>query len=343
MIGKHDGTGGAVNVGTVTSQLLYEIGSPAYLGPDVTARFDTVRLEQAGPDRVRVSGTKGEPPPATLKVAMNELGGFRTDLNVALTGLDIEAKAELVEAAFWASATVTPDEIASVTTHLVRTDKHDPATNEEAVALWRITLKDPDERKVKGASSAINELALATIPGLFAVAGMGVAKPFGVYRPAVVPADLVPQHVVVLGGARTVVDSVAPAAAAPVEVEAVIPALPPPPAGTTVPIALGRVFGARSGDKGGNANLGVFARSPEAYAWLAEHLTVERLRELLPEAADLPVDRHLLPNIWSVNFVIHGLLQEGVAASTRQDGQAKGLGEWLRARIVDLPLDLVGE
>ncbi len=343
VIGKHDGTGGAVNVGTVTSQLLYEIGSPAYLGPDVTARFDTVHLEEVGHDRVRVSGTKGEPPPATLKVAMNELGGFRTDLNVALTGLDIEAKAELVEDAFWASATVDRHEIASVTTKLVRTDKPDPATNEEAVALWRITLKDPDERKVKGASGAINELALATIPGLFAVAGMGVAKPFGVYRPAVVPADLVPQHVVILGGARTVVDSVAPEPSAEVIAEVPVPEIPAVPEGQTVPIALGRVFGARSGDKGGNANLGVFARSPEAYAWLAQHLTVERLQELLPEAADLRVERFDLPNIWSLNFVLHGLLQEGVAASTRQDGQAKGLGEWLRARIVDLPLELVGE
>jgi hypothetical protein len=343
VIGKHDGTGGAVDVGTVTSQLLYEIGSPAYLGPDVTARFDTVQLEQVGRDRVRVSGTKGEPPPATLKVAMNELGGFRTDLNVALTGLDIEAKAALVEEAFWASATVPKADIASVTTKLVRTDKHDPATNEEAVALWRITLKDPDERKVKGAAGAINELALATIPGLFAVAGMGVAKPFGVYRPAVVPAELVPQHVAVLGGPRTVVDSVAPVPAAPVSVQPVLPALPPVPGGPTVPIAFGRVFGARSGDKGGNANLGVFARSAEGSAWLAEHLTVERLKALLPEAADLRVERFDLPNLWSLNFVLHGLLQEGVAASTRQDGQAKGLGEWLRARTVELPLELVGE
>ncbi|WP_426571124.1 acyclic terpene utilization AtuA family protein [Aquihabitans sp. McL0605] len=338
-IGKHDGTGGAVTIGTVTAQLLYEIGSPAYLGPDVTARFDTVHLEQVAPDRVALTGTRGEPPPATLKVAMNELGGFRTDLNVALTGLDIEAKAELVDAAFWASASVGKDEIASVTTEVVRTDKADPVSNEEAVALWRITLKDPDERKVKGAASAINELALATIPGLFAVAGTGVARPFGVYRPAVVPADLVPQHVVVLGGPRTVVDSVAPAADV-----VVVPAgtdLPAAPGGPTVRAPLGRVFGARSGDKGGNANLGVFARSPEAYAWLAEHLTVERLQELLPEAAGLRVERFPLPNIWSVNFVLHGLLQEGVAASTRQDGQAKGLGEWLRARVVDLPESLL--
>jgi hypothetical protein len=342
VIGKHAGTGGAVTVGTVTSQLLYEIGSPAYLGPDVTARFDTVSLEQVDVDRVRVSGVQGEPPPATLKVAMNELGGFRTDLNVALTGLDIEAKAELVEAAFWRAASVSPDEIESVTTRVVRTDKVDPASNEEAVALWRITLKDHDERKVgKGLGGAINELALATIPGLFAVGGSSMAKPFGVYRPAVVPADLVPQHVVLLGADRTVVESVAPAPASPVVVQPAAVALPPVPAGPTARLPLGRVFGSRSGDKGGNANLGVFARSAEAYAWLQGFLTVERLQELLPEAADLRVERFDLPNIWSLNFVLHGLLQEGVAASTRQDGQAKGLGEWLRARVVDLPEALV--
>ncbi|MCB0961946.1 MAG: DUF1446 domain-containing protein [Acidimicrobiales bacterium] len=342
VIGKHDGTGGAVTVGTVTSQLLYEIGAPAYLGPDVTARFDTISLDEPAPDRVGIAGVRGEPPPTDLKVAMNELGGFRTDLNVALTGLDIEAKAALVEDAFWAAAPIGPDDVASVTTSLVRTDKADPATNEEAVALWRIVLKDPDAERIgRPISGAITELALATIPGMFAVSGGGVAKPFGVYRPALVPADLVPQHVHVLGGDQSVVDSVAPQPEAPVAVEPAAVDVPPVPAGPTVAVPLGRVFGARSGDKGGNANLGVFARSPEAYAWLAAELTVERLRELLPECEALPVERHDLPNLWSLNFLIRGLLQEGVAASTRQDGQAKGLGEWLRARVVELPASLV--
>jgi hypothetical protein len=342
-IGKHEGTGGAVTLGTVTSQLLYEIGSPAYLGPDVTARFDTIHLEQAAPDRVRISGTKGEPPPPTLKVSMNELGGFRTDLNVALTGLDIEAKAELVERAFWAACTVPREDIASVATRLVRTDKDDPATNEEAVALWKITLKDPDERKVKGASSAVNELALATIPGLFGAAGMGVAKPFGVHRAGRIDAGLVPQLVEVLGGTATVVESVAPTPGDPVVVRAAAVDLPPAPDGPTVRAPLGTIIGARSGDKGGDANLGLFARSAEAYAWLAATLTLERFRELLPEAAPLAVERHELPNLWSLNFVVHGLLEEGVAASSRQDAQAKGLGEWLRARHVDVPRSLLPE
>jgi hypothetical protein len=343
VIGKHDGTGGEVSIGTVTSQLLYEIDAPAYLGPDVTARFDTIQLDQIGPDRVRVSGTRGEPPPPTLKVAMNELGGFRNDVTIALTGLDIDAKAELVEEAFWLACPYGPDDFASVTTRLVRTDKPDPASNEEAVALWRLTVKDPDERKVgRAVSGAVVELALATIPGFFGIGGGARdARPYGVYRPALVPADLVPQHVAILGGARTMIDSVAPAGS--VDVHATPGAAVEPPGGESVAAPLGRVVGARSGDKGGNANLGVFARSDLAWAWLDRFLTVERLQVLLPEIADLAVDRHRLPALRSLNFVVHGLLQEGVAASTRQDAQAKSLGEWLRARVVEIPAALLEE
>ncbi|MDE0802894.1 MAG: DUF1446 domain-containing protein [Acidimicrobiales bacterium] len=337
VIGKHDDTGGEVSVGTVTSQLLYEIAAPAYLGPDVTARFDTIELTQTDTDRVRVSGTAGEPPPDTLKVAMNELGGFRNEVGIGLVGLDIEAKAELVEAAFWEALPYTPDDYESVSTRLVRTDKVDPETNDEATASWRLTLKDPDDRKVgRAVFNATVELGLSTIPGFTGIGGGGQqARPYGVYRPALVPADLVPQHVVVLGGAQTVVESVAPAADVVVEPRSGPRATVPD--GPTTRSPLGTVVGARSGDKGGNANLGVFARTDQAWAWMDDFLTVERLRALLPETADLDIDRHPLPSIRSLNFVIHGLLEEGVAASSRRDPQAKSLGEWLRARVVDIP------
>ncbi|MSO87522.1 MAG: DUF1446 domain-containing protein [Acidimicrobiia bacterium] len=341
IIGKHDGAGGQVSIGTVTSQLLYEIGGPAYLGPDVTARFDTIELTEVAPDRVRISGTKGEPPPATLKVAMNEWGGYRNDLAVAITGLDIETKAHLVEEGFWAACPYGPNDFASVTTQLVRTDKPDPATNEEAVALWRLCVKDPDEHKVgRTVSNAVIELALANIPGFFGVgAGPSTARPYGVFRPALVPAALVPQEVVALGGGAMVVTSVAPPGSVTVTPQPG-PGVPGP-TDATVAVPLGRIVGARSGDKGGNANLGVFARSDEAWAWLDAFLTIDRLQRLLPETADLVVTRHPLPSLRSLNFVIVGLLQEGVAASTRQDGQAKSLGEWLRARVVDAPASLL--
>ena len=342
VVGKHDGTGGEVSIGTVTSQLLYEIATPSYLGPDVTARFDTIRLEQLAKDRVRIFGTKGEPPPSTLKVAMNEIGGYRKDLNVALTGLDIEAKARLVEAAFWIACPYQREEFDQVTTRLVRTDKPDPTTNEEAVALWRITLKDRDERKVgRAVANAVVEIALATIPGYFNVGSSpSGGSAFGVYRPAVVPAELVPQYVTVLGGERTVIDSVAPNGATNVVAEP--GPLVSPPGGPTTMVPLGRLYGTRSGDKGGNANLGIFARSDDAWAWLDEFLSVEEFQRLLPETASLDVDRYRLPALRSLNFVVHDLLEEGVAASSRQDAQAKGFGEWLRSRVVAIPSVLLG-
>jgi len=337
VIGKHDGTGGEVSIGTVTSQLLYEIGGPAYFGPDVTTRFDTIQLEQVGKDRVRMHGIQGEPPPATLKVCINKAGGFRNSMTVCLTGLDIEAKAKLIEDAFWEACPYAPSDYAQVSTRLIRTDQPDPPTNEQAVAMLRITVKDPDEKKTGRAfSNAMTELGLATIPGFFGVGGGPAGgQPFGVYVPACIPAELVTQEVVILGGDTHRVSSVIPDAPADVR-----PAPGPAakaPGGPTKRAALGLVYGARSGDKGGNANLGVFARSDEAWAWLDGFLTVDRLRELLPEVAEMPVDRYRLPAIRSLNFVIHGLLEEGVAASTRQDAQAKSLGEWLRARYADLP------
>ena len=339
VIGKHDNTGGEVSIGTVTSQLLYEIGAPAYLGPDVTTRFDTIQLEQIGPDRVEMTNTCGEPPPETLKVAMNELGGYRSDLSVALTGLDIEEKAELVDAAFWEACPYEPSDFSEVTTRVIRTDKPDPESNEEAVAFWRLSVKDPDERKVgRALKNAVNELALATIPGMFGVGGRG-AHVYGVYRPAVVPSDLVPQHVSLLGGNQTVVDSVIPSGE--VSIEPIDAPLSDPPSEETVSAPIGRIIGSRSGDKGGNANLGVFARDPKSWMWLDNFLTTEKLRSLLPETSEMKIDRHRLPNILSLNFVIHGILEEGVAASTRQDGQAKSLGEWLRARVVEIPKDLL--
>ncbi|WP_372510151.1 AtuA-related protein [Actinomadura madurae] len=105
----------------------------------------------------------------------------------------------------------------------------------------------------------------------------------------------------------------------------------------TVREPLGRVVGARSGDKGGDANIGVWARTDAQWRWLEPFLTIDKIRELLPETRDHVVRRHVLPNLRAVNFVVEGLLQEGVSASTRFDPQGKALGEWLRSRLADIP------
>jgi hypothetical protein len=339
VITKHQGTGGLVSVGTVTAQLLYEIAAPAYLGPDVTAHFDTLTLAQAGPDRVAISGTRGSPPPATLKVALNDVGGFRNTMTLVLTGLDIEAKAARAEALLF-DVLGGKERFAETDVRLLRFDRPDAPANDQATAHLRVTVKDPDPQKVGRAfSGATMELALGGYAGVHTTTPPTAESAYGVYRPAAVPRDAV-EHVVVLpdGEHRTIPD---PPAAAPLVGGNGRPgdhSHPRAPEGPTVRAPLGAVCGARSGDKGGDANIGFWARDDAGYAWMSTYLTVERLRGLLgPEAAGLQIERFALPNLRALNVVVHGLLGDGVASSTRPDPQAKGLGEYARSRVVDVP------
>lgn len=339
VITKHPGQGGLVSVGTVTAQLLYEIGSPEYLNPDATARFDTIRLEQEGPDRVRVSGVRGQPPPPTTKVCMNFAGGLRQVFSLKLTGLAVEEKAALAEQTIWSSIPGGREAFEEAHVQLIRSDHEDPETNEEAVAELRFVLKDHDETKFgRAISQKVVEMALASYPGFFG-GGFDPPRPYGVYWPAIVPSELAWQEVV-MDGVRTRAESTLPPAEG-VVVQPVEWSRIETPGGETVRTPLGRIAGARSGDKGGNANLGVWTRTDEAYTWLERFLDVDRLRTLMPETKDLEILRYPLPNIRAINFVIVGLLGEGVASSVRLDPQAKGLGEYLRAKIVDVPAVLL--
>lgn len=338
VITKHPDTGGLVSEGTVTAQLLYEISSPRYLTPDVAVRFDTLELSREGPDRVRVDGVKGEPPPETTKVCINTWGGYRNSMTIVLTGLDIEQKAQIVEETLFEELGGR-DQFAVTDVQLIRSDKTDPPSNEEAFAYLRFTVMDPDAGKVARLSSGLVELALANIPGFTATAPPSKGTQAVVHWPTLVHGRHIrqtvslPEEEIVLestvnNGETT---SITPSA----------PDIPPAPQGPFVRAPLGRAFAARSGDKGGNANLGVWAKTPEAYAFLREFLTVDTLKQLLPDCAPYAIDRYELPNLLAVNFDIHGILGDGVAASTRSDPQAKTLGEYLRARIIEMPETII--
>ncbi|WP_411293163.1 acyclic terpene utilization AtuA family protein [Streptomyces sp. CBMA156] len=334
VITKHPGTGGAVTIGTVTAQLLYETGGSHYLGPDVTARLDTVRLTGEGQDRVRIDGVRGEAPPPTLKAGLNRLGGHLNEVVFVLTGLDIEAKAALVRRQF-ADALPPGSRPAELRWTLARTDHPDAPTEEAASALLRLAARDPDPARVgRELGKAAVELGLAGYPGFHLTAPPGPGAPYGVFSTAHIDAKAV-EHTAVLPDGRRIAVPPPPVTAQAHPVDAELP--DPLPAGPTRRAPIGLVAGARSGDKGGDANLGLWARSEDGWRWLAHALTVEALRELLPETAELPVTRHLLPNLRAVNFTITGLLGEGVAARHRFDPQAKALGEWLRARHLDIP------
>jgi hypothetical protein len=290
---------------------------------------------------VRISGVTGEPPPPTLKVSLNSIGGFRNTMTFVLTGLEIEAKAELVRRQLEAALTVKPAELEWT---LARTDHPDADTEEAASALLRCVVRDPDPANVgRQFSSAAVELALASYPGFTVTAPPGEGQVYGVFTAGYVDATQVPHIAVHADGTRADI----PCA---IETLTLAPADPPPlpkpspasgrypqPAGPTRRVPLGLIAGARSGDKGGSANVGVWVRTDEQWSWLANTLTVELLKDVLPETADLDVTRHVLPNLRALNFVIEGILGQGVAYQARFDPQAKGLGEWLRSRHVDIP------
>jgi hypothetical protein len=338
VITKHQAHGGLVSVGTVTAQLLYEISGPRYLNPDVTARFDSIELAADGPDRVRISGVRGEEPPATSKVCINLAGAVKGSFTFPIVGLDVEEKADLLVRSLFASIPGGRESFQSVEVDLVRSDHEDPERNEVAAAHLRLTLKDADEKKFgKPLTTAITEVALATYPGFFG--GPSAVQAYGVYWPTTVDSRLLTHEVVVGDESTSVAPTLPTGDGAPVELAA--PAVPAAPGGPTRRMPLGRVVGARSGDKGGNANLGVWTRTDEEFAWLSDYLTVDRLKALMPETKDLVVERHDLPRIRSLNFVVKGLLGEGVASSTRMDPQAKSLGEYLRAKHVEVPVALV--
>jgi hypothetical protein len=356
VITKHPGTGGLVSIGTVTAQLLYEIGTPAYLTSDVTTHFNSIQLSQEAPDRVRVSGVKGSPPPDSTKVTINTFGGFRNDMTIVLTGLDIERKAEIVQQVLWESLGGRA-QFGAVHEQLIRSDKPNPPSNEEACAYLKISVMDMDKEKVgRNFSAKVVELALANIPGFNLTAPPDEATPFIKHWPTLFPKRHLTQTILLDGETFTVAEdggiSRQPSAigSQPLAVSHQPSAIGTPHAPLSTPhsalstqlIPFGQLFGTRSGDKGGNANLGVWARSAEAYAWLVAWLTAEQLGELLPDIGQYRIERYELPNLWAVNFVIHGLLGDGVAAGVRLDAQAKTLGEYLRAKVIAVPVGLVG-
>ncbi|MCH0542955.1 DUF1446 domain-containing protein [Streptomyces sp. MUM 203J] len=338
VITKHPGTGGAVDISTVTAQLLYETGGARYAGPDVTARLDTVRLHRDGPDRVRISGVRGEAPPPTLKAGINRLGGWRNEVVFVLTGLDVEDKARLVRDQLEDALKPRP---ADVRWTLARTDHADAPTEETASALLRLAVRDPDPATVgRPLTAAAVELALASYPGFHLTAPPGKPSPYGVFEARYVDPAAVTHTAVLPDGRRLTVPHPAHTAdLAPVPEPDLPP--PPPPGRPTRRAPLGRVAGARSGDKGGDANVGVWAESEDAWRWLAHTLTADRFRDLLPETRGLPVTRHTLPRLRALNFTVTGLLGDGAAAQARFDPQAKALGEWLRSRHLDIPEDLL--
>ena len=341
-ITKHAGTGGLVSKGTVTAQLLYEISSPAYVNPDVISHFDTLKIEEIEKDRVYVSGCRGSSPPKNHKVCINLAGGFRNGMEIILTGLDIEEKAKVFTDALFNSVG-GQDQFDEVSIQLHRTDKEDPSSNEESMASLVISVKSMNPDLVGRLFSAkIIELALANIPGFFAQGGVKSNGPVIVYWPALIDSKHIKEKVHI--DDREI--EITPTSQMdfedmyyqkePVEIEEI-------DIKNEKSIFFGDIYGTRSGDKGGCANLGVWAKNSKSYAFLNKFLTVKKLKELLPDLKNFNIERYELSNINSLNFYIHDILEDGVSSNNRKDSQAKSLGEYLRAKVIKVPNSILGD
>ena len=340
VITKHENTGGLVSVGTVTAQLLYEIGSPAYLNPDVISHFDTLEITQESQDRVLVKNNRGSSPTKTHKVCINLVGGYRNGIELLLTGLDIEEKSKLIVDQIFKSLGGR-EQFDKVDIQLHRTDKENPTSNEEAQAFLRIDVMSSNPDLVGRLFNAkIIELALANFPGWTGRSGVVPSGAYIEYWPALVNSKYIKEHIHIDG---KVID-VIPTSQMDLEEKYYQKV---PYENNKLDINnfkeeyFGKIFGTRSGDKGGCANLGVWAKSQDAYSFLFEFLTVKKLKELMPDLDEFQIDRYELPNILSLNFYVHGILQDGVSSSTRMDGQAKSLGEYLRAKKINFPEQLL--
>ncbi|MBF0232828.1 MAG: DUF1446 domain-containing protein [Desulfamplus sp.] len=372
VITKHEGTGGLVSKGTVTAQLLYEIREPVYLTPDVRARFDTMKIEDLGNDCVKVSGVKGEPTTGTTKVCINTLYGFKNSMTVILTGLDIEKKAKVVEDIVF-GLMGGKEQFAKIDVQLTKSYNPDPVINDEAFSYLRISVMDRDSTKVgKLFSSAMVEAALSTIPGFTLSGPPSKETPAILHWPTLISLKNIRQQVVINGAVIDVENKVqhikinneirnlqtqdshseenkifhsvyeypGDAVSSGHTAKKPLPLENGSYAGPFIKIAFGRLFATRSGDKGGNANLGVWAKDMDRFNFLNHFLTTEKLKELLPDMAGFDIERYVLPNLFALNFYIKGVLEDGVAASLRSDPQAKTLGEYLRAKIIEIPISL---
>ncbi len=339
VITKHPNTGGLISVGTVTAQLMYEVNAPEYITPDVIAHFDTIEISQDGVDRVAIKNIKGSPATDTSKVTINCMDGYQNTMVFNVMGLDVKKKVDILHEQFLNNIG-GEDTFDQMDIQFIHNGTTDPQTNEEAFSQWRVSVVDRDPQKAgKFFTSKLMELALCSPAGWCMSSPPGPAKPRIVHFPALIDKDHIRQRIDV-DGAETFYQECKFDAAKSV-------------ANTckedvysfdnqeTKTVPLGTIFAARSGDKGGNANLGIWGRTPAQYAFLKQYLTGDKLKEIMRDVAPFDIIRYEFPNLLGLNFYIIGFLQDGVAASTKMDAQAKTIGEYLRMKKVSIPLELL--
>ena len=345
LITKNPGTGGAVTTDTVTAQLVYEIGEPAYLNPDVITHLDTAQLTDLGEDRVEIRGVRGSAPPATTKVAITGVGGWENSVIFALTGTRPRREGR-PRRAIRPPLTPRPS-TGSTRSRSTGSGRRStiPTARTPEPSCSRSRCREPRRPLGAPSPSRMVELALSSYPGLYALGPPQPGSAFGVYWPALLD-QAVLEHVVHHHDGTT--ETIAPGQ--PTRQRARGRARRPNrsrtvrrhgrPTNSSSPRSARSCTPAPATRAATRTSASGYATGA-AWEWLRSTLTVDELRRLLPETRDLAISRYELPNLGAVNFVLHGLLGSGATSSLRLDAQAKALGEWLRARSTKVPRSLV--
>lgn len=337
VITKHTRDGGMVTVDTVTAQLLYEIQGPRYLNPDATVHLDTVRLTNAGPDRVAIGPVSGSPPPPTAKVALFAPIGYEICTMLFCTSPNVAEKVALLGDQLRLQLEGHVDQLEVVP---LGTAADDPENQWEATVPIRLIATARHPEPLRRFLPAIDGLYLQGFPGFHHdghAQRLGGPWPRIDYWPAMLPASLVPHRAVLDDG--TVREApVASRWATPEQIaQGRHPEPPPRRISEGRRIQLGELTHARAGDKGGNSNVGIWVPDPTHWDWLRTTLSTEGIRALMPEAKGCDVVRHKFPELRAVHFVLKGLLGTGGSSNLRVDQIGKSVGEYLRSKYVAAP------
>ncbi|KAF2110320.1 hypothetical protein BDV96DRAFT_635421 [Lophiotrema nucula] len=351
IITKPEHSNGAVTIDTCKAQLLYEIQGPYYLNPDVIARIDGARLEEVGRDRVRLTGIKGSAPPPESKLAICITGGWQAEIAAYCAGLDTKEKFALMK-----DQVMREIDLADFTTFSMEvygSSPADPKTQQECTVMLRMFAQSENKDALQKFRRAIFYNGMQGYCGLHLGMDWRTMEPkeYVKYFPSLVPSVGVPLTVHLVDSSKS---SIAVPAKKKAECAHSVPLQPMyepqnPTSldtfGPTVQRPLGDLVFARSGDKGGNANIGLWVRHPSAWPWLHSFLTTNKVIELLGDdwKSTFSVERCEFENLMAVHFVIKNMLQEGVSSSSILDGFGKSVGEFVRARFVNLPQKLVDE
>ena len=347
IVTKNKGSGGEVSVGTLTSQFLYEIQGPRYYNSDVTAILDGISFEHLSSNRVAMRGVKGALPPPTTKVGITAKPIYQAELHWFMTGLDIPAKARMMETQIRTLLAPHISTFTHLSFQIIGSVPENPTSQNAATVDFRIVAQArnaADLAPAKFARPVLNPMMRA-YPGATPHMDFRQAFPKEVfeYYVTLLPQSEV-QHRVHLASGEII--DIAP----PVESKIYPKYQPahdvttnivdPKTFGATTQAPLGAIVHGRSGDKGSDCNVGFWVRHQDEYAWLQNLLSTSFVQNYLlgQEYKGGRIERFEFPGLQAVHFLLKDHLDRGVSCTSSIDFLGKNLAEFLRARVVDVPL-----